>query len=484
MSVASDDICTAGAATLVAKLAQGEISASEAVEAHIARIERVNPRLNAVVVKRYDAARAEARAADARRAQGEALPPLHGLPITVKECLDLEHTPSTFGLSRLAANIAVRDESHVARLRRAGAIVLGKTNAGQLLLMLETSNPVYGRTNNPWNLERSSGGSSGGEGAIVACGGSALGVGTDLGGSCRVPAAFCGIVGFKPTKGRADDPGRYSVPPGERAVTSQIGLLARRVEDIALGLQTMLDGSGATAPPALLHDFRAVDVRGLRIGMYTDDGILSPAPPVKRAVHEAAQFLREAGATVFEWTPPDLPLAMELYFKILTADRGRGVAALLRGEKTDARLRPLVFMAQRSHRALALVRALLRFTGQRGLANNTRMLGYRETWRYWEQVERLMAYRERFSRALDEAGGGPIDAVLCPAVALPAFVHGASRDLGLAGSYSMLANILGFPAGVVPLTRVRVHEEVSGRRMFDLVERTAHATEKGSAGLP
>src|SRR5205807_1858654 len=135
------------------------------------------------------------------------------------------------------------------------------------------SNPVYGRTNNPWNLERSSGGSSGGEGAIIACGGSALGVGTDLGGSCRVPAAFCGIAGFKPTKGRADDPGRYSVPPGERAITSQIGLLARHVEGIALGLQAMLDESGATAPPAPVHDFRGVDLRGLRIATYTDDGI-------------------------------------------------------------------------------------------------------------------------------------------------------------------------------------------------------------------
>src|SRR5205085_9626766 len=287
--------------------------------------------------------------------------------------------------------------------------------------------------------------SSGGEGAIIACGGSPLGVGTDLGGSCRVPAAFCGIAGFKPTKGRADDPGRYSVPPGERAVTSQIGLLARHVEDIALGLQAMQDDSGSTAPPAPLSDFRAVDLRALRIGMYTDDGILSPAPAAKRAVREAAQLLTEAGATVLEWRPPDLSLAMELYFKILTADRGRGIAALIRGEVLDTRLRPLVFLAQRSHRTLALLRAVLRIAGQRGLADNTRALGHAETWRYWEQVERLMAYRERFLRALDEADGGAVDAVLCPAVALPAFVHGACRDLGLAGSYSMLANILGFP---------------------------------------
>src|SRR5438128_8580572 len=259
MTTESADICTSSATALIAKLMRGEITAVEAVEAHIARIERVNAPLNAVVVKRYETARTEARAADERRARGEPLPPLHGLPVTLKECIDLAGTPSTFGLRGLARNFAQKDEAHVARLRRAGAIIIGKTNAGQLLLMLETDNPVYGRTNNPWNLARSAGGSSGGEGAIIAAGGSALGLGTDLGGSCRVPAAFCGIAGFKPTKGRADDPGRYSVPPGERAVTSQIGILARYVEDIALGLNVMLDRSGDTAPPVPLEDYRGVD---------------------------------------------------------------------------------------------------------------------------------------------------------------------------------------------------------------------------------
>src|SRR5690242_9828468 len=184
------------AGELAGLIARGEVSAVEAVEAHIERIEQVNAALNAVVVKRYDAARAEAREADERRARGEALGPLHGVPITIKESLDLVDTPSTFGLPSRASVLARQDDLYVARMRQAGAIILGKTNVAQLLYYIESDNPVYGRTNNPWNLDRSSGGSSGGQAAIIAAGGSPIGLGTDLGGSIRVPATFCGIAGL------------------------------------------------------------------------------------------------------------------------------------------------------------------------------------------------------------------------------------------------------------------------------------------------
>src|SRR5215469_7847359 len=230
------------AAELASMLARGEVSAVEAVEAHIEQIERVNPKLNAVVFKRYDAARAEAKQADARRAQGEPLLPLHGVPITIKECLDLEGTPSTFGLPSRANSLAHQDDVYVARMRQAGAIILGKTNVSQLLLYYESDNPLYGRTNNPWNLERTPGGSSGGQAAIIAAGGSPLGLGTDIGGSLRIPATFCGIASLKPTAGRLPDPGRFSVPIGQRAIVSQVGALARRVADVALGLEIMNGG--------------------------------------------------------------------------------------------------------------------------------------------------------------------------------------------------------------------------------------------------
>jgi fatty acid amide hydrolase len=183
------------AVQLAAKIASGEITAVDAVEAHIARIEAVNPGLNTVVVKRYEAARAEARETDERRAAGGPLWPLHGVPITIKECLDLEGTPSTFGLPSRSSLNAGKDDRYVARMRQAGAIVLGKTNVAQFLGFVETDNPLCGRTNNPWDVERSPGGSSGAQAAIIAAGGSPLGLGTDIGGSLRVPAPSCGIAG-------------------------------------------------------------------------------------------------------------------------------------------------------------------------------------------------------------------------------------------------------------------------------------------------
>src|SRR5579864_2885636 len=290
------------AVELATMIARGNISSVEAVEAHIEQIERVNPALNAVVVKRYEAARAEAKLADERRARGELSGPLHGVPITIKECLDLENTPTTFGIPSRANSSATHDDVYVARMRKAGAIILGKTNVAQMLLFIESDNPVYGRTNNPWNLDRSPGGSSGGQAAIIAAGGSPLGLGTDIGGSIRVPSTSCGIAGFKPTSGRSPDAGRYSVPIGQRAIVSQVGVLARKVNDIALGLEIINGGRNPNAePPMPLGDATTVDVSKLRVAYYTNDGTFHVAPAVRRAVVEAAGILQNRGAQVTKW---------------------------------------------------------------------------------------------------------------------------------------------------------------------------------------
>ncbi|MBI3677985.1 MAG: amidase [Proteobacteria bacterium] len=482
MENTTSDPCRMSAGALASAIAKGQLSAVEAVEAHIAQIEKVNPKLNAVVVKRYDAARNEAREADRKRAAGEPLGPLHGVPVTIKECIDVAGTPSTFGLEKRADVLATRDEVHVARVRNAGAIVLGKTNAGQLLLMLEASNPVYGQTNNPWSLARSPGGSSGGEGAIIAAHASPLGLGTDLGGSCRIPAAFCGIAGFKPTAGRTPDLGRYSVPLGQQGIASQVGVLARTASDIALGL-SVINGPTGLNPFVPLGDYRQVDVSKLRVACFSDDGTFAPSPCVKRGVDEAAQILKSAGARVEPWQPPKMAHAADLYFGFLTADRGRGIMEFLRGQKRDPKLAALLFMMQRSHRTLVVLRALLRLFGQKGLVRNIRAFGYGDTLHYWRLVEAQMEYRAQFLAALDK-DGQPFDAILCPQSPLVAFTHGASANLGIPGSYSQLANLLGFPAGVVPVTRVKPGEETRRRSSIDGVQKTASQVEKESAGLP
>jgi Asp-tRNA(Asn)/Glu-tRNA(Gln) amidotransferase A subunit family amidase len=254
------------ASQIARQIASGALSAAEVVEAHIARIERVNGRLNALIAPRYEAARAEARAADQQRQAGRELGPLHGVPVTIKESLDIAGAASTFGVPGRRAHQAAHDEAHVARLRAAGAIVLGKTNVAQLLMYYESDNPLYGRTCNPWDTQRSPGGSSGGEAAIIAAGGSALGLGTDIGGSVRIPAHFCGIASLKPTAGRTPDMGRYSVPVGQRAVPSQVGVLARHVEDVALGLRVIGDAPAQPDEPfAPLGDPGSGEIRGLRV---------------------------------------------------------------------------------------------------------------------------------------------------------------------------------------------------------------------------
>jgi fatty acid amide hydrolase len=486
MSARADEaLIKMSAGELAAAIARGEVSASEAVEARIARIEQVNGALNAVVVKRYAEARAEAKAADEKRARGEPLGPLHGVPITIKECLDLTGTPSTFGLPSRASVLATQDDPWVARVRAAGAIILGKTNVSQLLLFHESDNPVYGRTNNPWNLERAPGGSSGGQAAIIAAGGAPLGLGTDIGGSIRVPATSCGVVGMKPTAGRTDDPGRYSVAIGQRAIVSQIGVLARTVDDAELGLRVMTEGGAPDGSPTFpLGDSAGVDVANLRVAYYTDDGTFTVAPAVRRAVIEAAGALAGRGAQVTEWNPFQPERGADLFFGVLGADGGASERRMLGGDKRDPRIAQLLLLASAPRLVVASLVGGLRAGGQRRLAAIARNFGYHDTARYWRLVEEQMDYRRDFLRALDSDEGGPFDVIVCPAFSLPALRHGASKDLVTAGGYAILYNVLGYPTGVVPVTRVREDEESQRKRSLDALERAAQATERGSAGLP
>jgi fatty acid amide hydrolase len=479
------NLCTLSAVELAGLIAQGAITARAAVEAYIARIEQVNGALNAVVVKRYDEARTEADAIDQRRARGENLPALAGVPITVKECLDLAGTAATFGLPGRIATRADTDDPYVGRLRAAGAIVIAKTNVAQLLIYSESDNPVYGRTNNPWNLERSSGGSSGGEGAILGAGASALGLGTDIGGSVRIPAAFCGISSLRPTADRCPDVGRGSIAIGQRAVASQVGPMGRAVEDLALALEVINGGHGidtiATVP---LGDFRKVDIAGLRVAVANDDGVMAPSAAVWRGVGEAADILRAAGAAVTPWSVLPGAEVTELILACFSADRGRGMRDLVRGGKVDPRAGLNLNLARLPRSLRMAAAALLALLGQRRTAATMRLFASGSAYDYWQATARVMEFRGRFRDALDRAAGGPIDLILMPAYAVPAVRHKATINMPFAGSYALLSPVLGYPAGVVPVSRVRADEESGRKNSFDVVERTALATDRGSAGLP
>jgi len=465
------------ARALAQRIAQGELSAREAMEAHISRIEEVNPALNAVVWKRYEQAREEAGEVDRRRARGDVLGALAGVPITIKECLDLTGSPSTFGVPARKTHRAERDDEYVSRLRAAGAIVLGKTNAAQCLLFVESDNPLYGRSNHPEDIERSPGGSSGGQAAIVAAGGSPLGLGTDIGGSNRVPAAFCGIVGLKPTAGRTPDPGRGSIPIGQLAVVSQVGVFARSVDDAALGLQIVAPFEG-TAP---LRDFRHVEMAKLRIGYFIQDGVFEPSAAYWRATKEAVEALGRLGARTVELKAPSPREAFEIFYRLLCADRMAGLRRFLGDSPRVKQIEQLERLARTPVPLLPVVRFLLRLSGRRKTSEVVECFGRYSADAYWTACERQLDYRARWLRTLDEQG---VDAVLSPATALPAVRHGATLELGLIGAYACLYNVLGWPAGVVPVTRVRADEETATARGKDVSDRTALETEKGSAGLP
>ena len=221
------------------------MSAVEIAEAHLRRIDEVNPKLNAVVQLASERAMDEARAADAALARGESLGPLHGVPITIKDSHDTEGIVSTGGTMGRKDFVPEADATAVARMRAAGAIVLGKTNTPELTLSFETNNLVYGQTNNPYDVGRTPGGSSGGAGAIIAAGGSAMDLGTDTGGSIRVPSAFCGLAGLKPTSGRVPRTG-HIVPWGLGGLDSltTIGPMARFVEDLWLAFPIIAGPDG------------------------------------------------------------------------------------------------------------------------------------------------------------------------------------------------------------------------------------------------
>ena len=227
-----EPLLLASAQQLARQIRQREVTSEQVVGAHIAYLRRVNPRLNAIVHDRYEAALREARLADQRTAEGGELPPLHGVPCTIKECFAFEGMPHTSGLMARRGRVATADAPAVARLRAAGAIPLGVTNLSELCMWMESNNRVYGRCHNPYDLGRTAGGSSGGEGAVVGAGGSPFGLGSDVGGSIRMPAFFNGVFGHKPSPGLVPSSGQHPPAYGRIWRYAVTGPICRRAEDI------------------------------------------------------------------------------------------------------------------------------------------------------------------------------------------------------------------------------------------------------------
>jgi len=343
------------AVDLAAAIHSRKLTASEVVEAHVELLEQANPRLNAVVADRFEQARDEARAVDQRiakialrTANFDELPPLLGVPFTVKESIALDGMPNTAGALARREHRASRTATAVKRLIAAGAIPLGVTNISELTLWIESENPVYGRTNNPYDSSRTAGGSGGGEGAAVGSGGSVFGIGADIGGSIRIPALFCGVFGHKASAGLIPNTGMWPSRSGEAARMLAMGPLARRAEDLMPLLRIMAgpDGQDQLAVPMELDDPGEVSLDGLSVTVVEDSSVRPIGRDLRDARERAQGALASAGAVVRTVSLPDWRFATLPFLAALQDTEGDdgSVAALLReaGEPSSG-LRSLLF---------------------------------------------------------------------------------------------------------------------------------------------
>ncbi|MCF8113070.1 MAG: amidase [Desulfotignum sp.] len=410
-------ITALSAAALAKAIRNREISSTQAVEAYLNRIKAVNQKLNAVVHLSEKTAREQALKADQALSLGNISGPLHGVPITIKDSFDTAGLISTGGTKGRSHVVPSKDATVVSRLRAAGAILLGKTNTSELTLSYGTDNLIYGRTNNPYDLLRTPGGSSGGAAAIVAANGSAFDIGSDYGGSLRFPAHCCGITTIKPTSGRVPRTGHILPFGGVLDSFQQIGPLARYVEDLSLVLP-IISGPDHIDPgivPMVYNDPGKVNLTNLKIAFHSDNGIISPSRETKNVVRKAGACLDEQGAIITEIRPNGIEQSFDLMIALLSADGGASIKRLLKD--ADTREHTLRWME---------------------LAEPIDVVQFDALIMKWYRFRRTMlSFFKNY------------DVILCPVNAFPAMRHGRAGDDLKAFSYTMTYNMTGWPAAVV-----------------------------------
>jgi Asp-tRNA(Asn)/Glu-tRNA(Gln) amidotransferase A subunit family amidase len=427
------DLTFLPAVVMAQQIRDKKISPVELVDLHLAKIERLNPKLNAFVHVDPERVRREASHAEASVTNGKALGPMHGVPISIKSSLDVAGLRCEAGTRLRAGNVATHDAPLVARLRHAGAIVMGVTNTPELLMAWETDNRLHGRTNSPWDLDRTPGGSSGGEAAAIAAGMSAGGVGSDGGGSIRVPAHFSGICGLKPTPGRIPATGHFPPSGGPFALLGVVGPMARTVADVRAlfeVLQGPEDGDTCAAPVAL-HWPSDDEARKLRIGYFEDDGRTPVTLETRAAIRTAAEALRKAGFQVEPFRPEGLEEARQIWKKFFVTCGGMLIRPMFHEHEDD--LSPVL-------------KQFLDWSGAETPLTADMLL---EAWIGRDILRaRFLAQMQRY----------PI--LLCPVAAIPAFRHG-ERGWMVEGkcvhyldawSYTEWFNLLGNPGAVVPVS--------------------------------
>src|SRR5438067_2390208 len=426
------DLTFFSAVQMAEQIRHKRISPVDLIEAHLTKIDKLNPSLNAFVQVDRERSLQQGREAEAAVIRGARLGLLHGVPVSIKSSIEVAGFRCEAGTKLRQGAVATQDAPLVSRLRATGAIVLGVTNTPELLMAWETDNLLYGRTSNPWDLTRTPGGSSGGEAAAIASGMSAGGVGSDGGGSIRVPAHFSGICGLKPTPGRIPATGHFPNSVGPFALIGVVGPMARTVQDLKMLFEVM-QGSDVGDPSAAPVPVRWPDrdeLKKVPIGYFEDDGRTPVTADTRAAVRTAAEALTRAGFQVEPFRPDGLELARQLWWKFFGIAGGMLLGPMTRGH--EAELSPIL------KEFSSWVEAEPSHTGESLL----------DAW-----IQRDAIRMQVFAQMRDY----PV--LLCPVAAIPAFKHGERRwqidgktvEYLDAWSYTEWFNLLGTPAAVVPV---------------------------------
>ena len=467
---------------LTEQLQNGKLKSYDVLRAYQAKAVEVHEKTNCLTGTILDS---EQRAKDQDKCEEKG--PLHGVPVSIKDSITLKGYFDTWGCANRARTSAAEDAVMIKVLLAQGAVPFVRTNVPQLLLSHETSNQIYGQTNNPVDTSRCSGGSSGGEGALIGGGGAVVGLGTDIGGSIRTPSSFCGVYGLKPGNGRLSNI-TGSHPRGQTIILPTIGPMARDMDGLVTMTRCLLVPLmyelDPLIPPLPFKEEIYKSTRPLRIGWFVDDGYYPAVPSMARAVLEAKRALEKAGHTLVPWQPPHVKQAVSLFTRTLTGDKGALLYPALSNDSIDPCIESFVkfvYISQFVRRFKSLSFRM------KGWKNDAQMLedcsGFNSVAEWWIHTTTAEIYRRMFSAKWKEEG---LDTVIGPSSTLPASKHGSSAQKQVMGSYTYLYNLLDFPAGILPVTRV-TEEDVSKLARYDTgdyMSEWVREDQAGSKGLP
>jgi fatty acid amide hydrolase 2 len=465
------------AVELARRIRAGSVSPTELLEVHIQRIEAVNPRINALVANNFTEARHRAREIEAELEKGSADPraTFLGVPFTVKELISVRDHPNTAGVVARSHVVADEDAPLVKRLRDAGGIVLGVTNVAEAGLWLESHNRIYGRTNNPHSVSRIAGGSSGGEAAIIAAGGSPMGIGADIGGSIRNPSFFNGICGHKPSGGLLPSTGHWPPAVGQRGRFCVSGPMARSVDDLEAMMEVFSPKEDPERDEGQPHFEKSpeLDPADVTVYHFESNGLTFVSEAVKRGVGEAVEALARRGHPVSSWRPRGLWRAAELWMSLVSRSSEESVRVLLGdGQPIPiAREWGKMLLGRSNHPLYSLVMASLERVGQSSESRSR------------ELYQHALELREEIESKLDGQG-----VLVCPVYPRQAPRHHHPLLSPIAFSYCGIFNVLELPATAVPTRSwpggLPVGVQVVGRRFDDALTLTmAKIIEEDAGGF-